>query len=206
MPKTEARVHRFSFYERAVHWLAAFSFLYAALTGLALWSTNLYWLATVFGGGEAVRAWHPWGGVIFSLVLGTMFLKWSRQMRLDKDDRTWLRRAHRYAVHDESGLPEAGRFNAGQKMLFWVQCVATLLLFASGLVLWLPEAMSQTLRLAAIATHSATALLSIFGIIVHIYMGTAAVPGAFRGMIRGWVPSGWARAHHPKWHRKITKR
>ena len=90
--------------------------------------------------------------------------------------------------------------------IFVMQCVATLLLFASGLVLWLPEAMSQTLRLAAIVTHSATAVLSIFGIIVHIYMGTAAVPGAFRGMIRGWVPSGWARAHHPKWHRKITKR
>ena len=105
MASIEERIRRFSFHERAVHWLAAFSFLYAALTGLAMWSTNLYWLAAVFGGGEAVRSWHPWGGVIFSLVLGVMFSNWARQMRLDKDDRTWLRRAHRYAVNDESGLP-----------------------------------------------------------------------------------------------------
>ncbi len=205
MARIEERIRRFSFHERAVHWLAAFSFLYSALTGLALWSTNLYWLAAVFGGGEAVRSWHPWGGVIFSLVLGVMFSNWARQMRLDKDDRTWLRRAHRYVVNDESGLPEAGRFNAGQKMLFWVQSTAAVLLFASGLVLWFPEAMSQPLRLASLVTHSATAVVSIFGIIVHIYMGAFAVPGALRGMIRGSVPAGWAKAHHPKWHRKISK-
>ena len=43
------------------------------------------------------------------------------------------------------------------------------------------------------------------GIIVHIYMGTAAVPEAFRGMIQGWVKPGWAASHHPKWYRGISK-
>lgn len=69
MPTTEEQtVHRFSFYERVVHWLTALSFLYAALTGLALWSPRLYWIAAVFEGGETVRAWHPLGGrVLYSL-------------------------------------------------------------------------------------------------------------------------------------------
>jgi len=49
------------------------------------------------------------------------------------------------------------------------------------------------------------AVLAIGAIIVHIYMGTAAVPGAFRGMIQGFVPPAWARSHHPKWYRDVTK-
>ena len=207
MPKrAEDRIPRYSFPERAVHWMAALSFLYSALTGLSLWSTHLFWLATVFGGGSTVRRWHPWGGALFAFVLGCMFSLWSRQMRLDRDDRRWLRRAHKYAVHADAGLPEAGRFNAGQKMLFWMQGAVTLILFASGVVLWFPEWMPRTLRLAAVLVHPMAAIASIGAIILHIYMGTAAVPEAFRGMIQGWVRPGWAAAHHPKWYREISKR
>jgi len=190
---------------RVIHWAAAFAFVYAGLTGLALWSPRLYWLTWVFGGGETVRAWHPWSGVVFTLFLAAMSRGWASQMRLDGPDRRWLRQAHRYAVHDEEGLPEAGRFNAGQKMLFWVQCLSTLLLLASGIVLWWPQQMPRSLLLASILVHPAAAIVSIGAIIVHIYMGTAAVPGAFRGMISGWVRSEWAASHHPKWFRETTK-
>jgi formate dehydrogenase subunit gamma len=206
MTRNEERVPRFNFQERAIHWLAALSFLYAALTGLALWSPRLFWLASIFGGGNTVRGWHPWGGLIFSVALGFMFRNWAGQMRLDAEDRAWLRQAHRYATHDEEGLPEAGRFNAGQKMLFWTQSTSTLFLFFSGLALWFPETMPRSLRLAAILIHPIAAIISIGGIIVHIYMGTAAVPEAFRGMIQGWVRPGWAASHHPKWYREIRKR
>ncbi len=199
------RIERFSFGERVAHWMTALSFLYAALTGLSLWSHRLYWLASVFGGGETVRRWHPWGGIVFALALGLLFRNWAREMKLDADDRRWLRKAHRYAVHDERGLPEAGRFNAGQKTLFWFQTIVTLALFVSGVVLWWPEAMARGLRLASVLIHPVAASLSIAGIILHIYMGTAAVPGALRGMLRGWVAPEWARSHHPKWFRQIGK-
>ena len=106
MRPDEPKVDRFSVAERVTHWLVALSFLYAALTGLALWSPRLYWLAAVFGGGPTVRGWHPWGGVAFAAFFAFMFRAWNRQMRLDSDDRLWLRLAHRYAVHDETGLPE----------------------------------------------------------------------------------------------------
>jgi len=206
MSEIEDKIDRFSFVERVTHWLAALSFLYAALTGLSLWSHRLYWLAPVFGGGETVQAWHPWGGLLFALTLGYMFRNWAGQMRLDREDRRWLRQAHRYAAHDDSGLPEAGRFNAGQKVLFWVQSVTTLLLLGSGVILWWPHSMTQGLRLTAILVHPVMAIVSIGAIIVHIYMGTAAIPEAFRGMTQGWVRSGWAAAHHPKWFREISKR
>src|SRR5687768_5630630 len=191
----EQRIPRFDATERVVHWAAAIAFLYVALTGLALWSHKLYWLAAVFGGGPTVRAMHPWGGVVFALVLALMFRRWAAPMRLDADDRLWLRKAHKYATHNAAGLPETGRFNGGQKMLFWLQSVAAILLLASGIVLWFPETMPRVLRLAAVLIHPLAAIAAIGGIIVHIYMGTAAVPGAFRGMIQGWVRPGWAASH-----------
>ena len=205
MSEASQKLVRFSFAERARHWMAALSFLYAALSGLALWSPHLFWLSTVLGGGETVRRWHPWGGVVFGVALGLMFRNWAREMKLDADDKVWLSNAHKYAVHDEEGLSEPGRFNAGQKMLFWLQSLAVIVLIATGVVLWFPEAMPRALRLAAILVHPAVAVLSIGGIIVHIYMGTAAVPGALRGMIQGWVRPGWAASHHPKWYRDISK-
>ena len=206
MKATEDRIQRFDAAERAVHWAAAVSFLYAALTGLALWSHKLYWLAWVFGGGSTVRALHPLGGCVFLLALALMFRRWAGQMKLDAGDRRWLRLAHKYAVHDETELPEAGRFNAGQKALFWLQSGAAILLLASGLVLWFPEWMPRPARLVAVVLHPLAAIASIGGIIVHIYMGTAAVPEAFRGMIQGWVKPGWAASHHPKWYRQTQGR
>jgi formate dehydrogenase subunit gamma len=146
---------------------------------------------------------HPWGGVVFVLALALMFRRWAGQMKLDSEDRAWLRHAHKYAVHDEAGLAEAGRFNAGQKILFWLQSIAAAFLLASGIVLWFPETMPRTLRLAAVAVHPIAAIAAIGGIIVHIYMGTAAVPEAFRGMIQGWVRPGWASSHHPRWYREM---
>lgn len=201
----DRRIVRFSVTERFVHWTAALAFVYVALTGLALWSPRLYWLASVFGGGTTVRAWHPWVGILFAAVLAVMFVKWAGQMRLDADDRRWLRKSHRYAVHDHAALPEAGRFNAGQKALFWLQSTATLLLLATGIVLWLPESAPRALREASVLIHPIAAIGSIAGIILHIYMGTAAVPKALRGMIQGWVTPGWAALHHPKWYRETRK-
>jgi len=199
------RIVRFSVVERSVHWLVALSFAYVTLTGLSMWSPRMFWISALFGGGTTARAWHPWSGVLFGAAFAVLFVRWASQMMLDRDDRKWLARAHRYAVHDHSDLPEAGRFNAGQKMLFWMQFVALVLLVASGFVLWLPESTSRVLREGAILIHPAGAVVSITGIIVHIYMGTAAVPRALRGMIRGWVTPGWTAFHHPKWYREIRK-
>jgi formate dehydrogenase subunit gamma len=202
---TDGWLLRFTFRERVVHWTVALSFLYLALTGLALWTPKLFWLAAVFGGGEAVRWGHPWAGVIFVLALGAMFQNWSRDMRLDGDDKLWLRKAHLYAMHDKAGLPEPGRFNAGQKTLFWFQSAAAVVLLASGVILWFPEIMPRALRVAAILLHPAAAVASIAGVILHIYMATAATPGALRGMVEGSVPPRWAAAHHPKWYRENSR-
>lgn len=206
--KTEmarSRMVRFSLAERISHWMVAISFVYAGLSGTALWSKAMWWTAGVLGGGEMIRAWHPIAGIVFSLLLARLFYMWNRAMRLDADDREWLKVGHKYAMHMVEGVPESGRFNAGQKSLFWLQSTSATLLFASGIVLWFPELMPRTLRLAAVLVHPIAALASLGGIIVHIYMSTLVVPGAFTAMTRGWVSPDWAKSHHPKWYRESSK-
>ena len=199
------RIERFSLAERVTHWLVALSFVYAALSGLALWSPRLYWVAAVLGGGSTVARWHPWAGLLFAGVFATMFRRWQGQMRLDADDKLWLRHGQRFIMHEESGLLESGRFNAGQKSPFWMQAAAGLALLASGIVLWWPEMMPRWLRVAAVLVHPVAAVVAIGGLVVHIYMGTAAVPGALRSMVQGWVSPGWARLHHAKWYRELRR-
>jgi formate dehydrogenase subunit gamma len=200
--KTTNKILRFDAVERAVHWLVAITFIYAALSGLSLWSRKLYWIAAVLGGGETVRAMHPIVAIIFAVFFARMFFQWRSQMSLDADDRVWLAKSHQYAVNQEEGLPESGKFNAGQKMMFWMQAVFTVLLLITGVILWYPELMPRSLRLAAVLIHPVAAIGAIGGIIVHIYMGTAAVPGSIKAMVRGFVSARWAAAHHPKWFRE----
>ena len=67
VPQRVPRGHilRYTFRERLVHWLAALSYIYLLLTGLAFWSPWLFWLAVVLGGAPVSRMLHPWIGLIF---------------------------------------------------------------------------------------------------------------------------------------------
>ena len=196
------KIPRFDALERAVHWLVAITFIYSALSGLSMWSRKLFWISSVLGGGVTVRYMHPLIALIFAAAFLRMFFKWASQMKLDADDREWLANSHKYAMNQEEGLPEAGKFNGGQKMMFWMQALFTVLLLASGVVLWFPEYMPRALRLIAVLIHPLAAIGAIGGIIIHIYMGTAAVPGSIKAMVRGVVSPRWAAAHHPKWFRE----
>ena len=84
-----------------MHWIAAGSFLYVALTGLALWTTQLFWLSHLFGGGEATRRWHPWGGLLFAFVLAVIVRKWFEDMKLNHDDRIWIKKLQKYVTYDD---------------------------------------------------------------------------------------------------------
>jgi Cytochrome b subunit of formate dehydrogenase len=117
---SEDRVVRYTFVERLVHWLAGLSYLYLLLSGLALFTPYLYWIAAVLGGGPTVRFWHPWVGLIFIVGLVLMQLLWRQDMGFTEDDRRWIADARDYIENRDERLPPAGRFNAGQKQFYWV--------------------------------------------------------------------------------------
>jgi formate dehydrogenase subunit gamma len=206
MGTDRAEIQRFSLAERIIHWLVAIAFVYLMLTGLALFTPHLFWLAYVLGGPTTIRIWHPILGVIYALVLLRMFLMWLRDMKIDAEDKAWMKDINKYIRNEDEGLAEAGRFNAGQKLLFWLQVIAGALLLLSGIPLWFPESFGALLRQISILVHEIAALAVIGGIIVHIYMGTAVVRGSLRAMISGKVTTAWAKLHHPRWYRQVTSK
>lgn len=209
-PDTElddGRIVRYSFNERVMHWIAGVSYVYLLLTGLAFWSPWLFWLAALVGGGTIAREVHPWAGVVFQLAVIWMYLTWSGQMRTTARDREWLHEVGHYVRNEDDQLTPEGRYNAGQKMLFWGFAWLSLLLTASGLVLWWTDAVParwQLLRLVAVIVHPICALLTIGLFMIHVYMGIVIERGALRSMTRGDVSAAWARRHHRLWYDEVT--
>lgn len=200
-------VVRYTAGERTNHWIVAIVFVLAALSGLAMFHPALFWLSNFFGGGTWTRILHPVIGLI--MMLAFLFLAASvwKDNRLQDRDWKWLRQMKDVVNNREEKLPEVGRYNAGQKLLFYVivGCMVGLLL--SGLVIWRAYfAMYFSvgiIRLAAVV-HAASAFVLICAIIVHIY-AAIWVKGSVDAMTRGTVTPGWAWKHHRAWFRQITK-
>ena len=202
-------VLRYTLVERTVHWLAALTYGYVLLTGLAFYTPHLYWMATLLGGPQTSRFWHPWIALLFFATVLWMLQMWIADMRITAIDRGWGRKIGYYIRNEDEELPPVERFNLGQKYFFWVMLWAGVLLVASGAVLWFPELVPsrlRTIRYAAVLVHEALALLTIGAFIIHVYMGTAMVRGGFTSIIRGEVSSAWAKAHHRLWYERVSGR
>jgi len=202
------RILRYSFRERLTHWLAAISYVYLLLTGLAIWSPWLLWIGVVLGGLTISRILHPWVGVIFFLATLLMYRIWGRQMRTTERDKEWWDALPHYIRNEDDKVPAEERFNGGQKSLFWgfLWCGAVLLL--TGLILWEPQWIPWSLRwlrLLAVLLHPIAALLTIAFFLIHIYMGLAIEPGALGSIVRGDVSRPWALRFHRAWYERLVR-
>lgn len=199
-------VLRYAFKERLVHWMAGLSYLYLLFTGLAFWSPWLFWLALAMGGGEISRILHPWFGLVFFIAVLLMYSLWARQMGITDNDRAWFRSVNHYIRNQDDQMPPVGRYNAGQKLLFWGFFLCGILLFLSGLVLWFPEYIPWSLRwlrYLAVLVHASTALLTIGLFLIHVYMGVFAERGALDSVIYGDVTEDFAKRFHPAWYQEL---
>ena len=195
--------HRFA--TRAIHWTVALFFFLALFSGLPIWTPIFGWMAHLFGGLNVCRWLHPWAGVVFFVSAVVMFVHWLGEMRLEPNEREWLRLRKiveymRYQGED----PEVGKYNGGQKLFFFATALGALGLLVTGVVLWFPLSFPQVLRAASILLHDLTFILFAVAIVFHIYLGTAALPGTFGAMTRGTVTKAWARLHHPRRYRDVT--
>ena len=202
------RVLRYNFRERAWHWVAGISYIYLLLTGLAFWSPWLFWLAVVLGGGQVSRMLHPWIGLLFFIGVLQMYRMWARQMHFSPIDKQWMDSISHYVRNQDEQMPPAGRYNAGQKLLFWGFVIFGTLLLLSGLVLWFPEYLPWSLRwlrYTAVLVHASSALITIGLFLIHVYMGVFAERGAFGSVIRGDVSLAFAKRFHPSWYEELRR-
>jgi formate dehydrogenase subunit gamma len=200
-------VLRYNFKERLTHWVAAGSYLYLLLTGLAFWSPWCFWIAAMLGGGQVSRMLHPWIGLIFAVSVLVMYGMWASHMHVDENDKNWFKSVGYYVQNEDEKMPPAGRYNAGQKSLFWGFVVCMVLLLLSGSILWEPQYFpwrSVTAMRIAILIHASSALLTIGLFLLHIYMGVFAERGALDSMVHGDVPLNFVKRYHPGWYKEIT--
>ncbi len=195
---------RYTANERTNHWLVALAFVLAALSGLAFFHPALFWLSNFFGGGPWTRILHPYIGLFMVVAFGFLAVAVWSDNRMRPEDWKWMRQWEDVVNNREERLPEVGRYNAGQKLVFFliVICLGGLLL--TGLVMWRAY-FSFGLRPVRLASllHAICAFVLICGIIVHIY-AAIWVKGSVRAMTRGTVTPGWAWKHHRAWFREIT--
>jgi formate dehydrogenase subunit gamma len=201
-----ATLVRYGAGERTNHWLVALAFVLAALSGLALFHPALFWLSNFFGGGPWTRVLHPFIGLFMAIVFVFLAASFWGENRMRPADWQWLRQYRDVVNNREERLLEVGRYNAGQKLLFFVIVACLLGLLLSGIVIWHAYFSLYfsvgVIRLASLL-HSVCSFVLICAILVHIY-AAIWVKGSLHAMLRGTVTPGWAWKHHRAWFRQIT--
>lgn len=200
-------VQRYNVNERVNHWVVAITFVLLALSGLALFHPAFFFLTNLFGGGTWSRILHPFIGVVMFVFFLMLAAKFWDQNRITSADREWKKHFGDILANKAKNLPEIGKYNIGQKYLFWVLVISIPVLLVSGIIIWQPYfAPGFSVGAARIASllHALAAFIAIIAIIVHIY-AAYWTKGSIRAMTRGTVTRAWARHHHPAWYKEVSK-
>lgn len=199
-------VDRYSVMARINHWITATTFVLLVLSGLALFHPALYFLTGIFGGGSNARAVHPWIGVALILAFIGLFLRFWRFNLWERNDSVWLTRVRDVLAANDENLPELGKYNAGQKLVFWSMALLLTISLASGLMIWDQYFYQYTTidqKRLAVLVHALAAIAMICIWITHVH-GAVWVRGTVRGMVRGNVTGGWAWRYHRRWLRELV--
>jgi formate dehydrogenase subunit gamma len=133
----------------------------------------------------------------FALGLLVMFLLWVRDNIPNALDLEWLKAGGGFIG---SKHPLAGRFNAGQKGVFWITVLGGSAVAVTGYVLVFPFVVTDIAgQQLAHMIHGVLAMLMIAAILAHIYIGSVGMEGAVDAMTTGQVDFNWAREHHSLW-------
>jgi len=196
---------RFSVFERLVHWMTAACFILLAISGLNITFGRPLLLPLI--GPDAFTAWSQWAKYAhnylsfpFTLGVFTIFLMWIAWNIPNRVDVEWMKRGGGIVGHDH---PPADRFNAGQKMIYWIVVLGGTAVAVSGYILMFPFYGTNIAGMqVAQVVHGVAALLFVAVMLAHIYIGTIGMEGAFEGMWDGTVDVNWAKEHHRVWLEK----
>jgi formate dehydrogenase subunit gamma len=193
---------RFNTPERFVHWMTATCFIILALSGLNITFGKSLLLPLI--GPDAFTAYSQWAKyahnyLSFPFTIGVflIFLMWIAGNIPNRVDAEWLKRGGGIVGHDH---PPAYRFNAGQKMIYWIVVIGGAAVAVTGYFLMFPFYGTNMpgMQLAQII-HGVVSVLFIAAMLGHIYIGTIGMEGAFEAMGTGEVDVNWAKEHHRLW-------
>ena len=198
------QLQRYSAGQRSNHWAVVTCFVLAAVSGFALFHPALFWLTALVGGPQWARILHPYLGIaMFVLFLG-LFLAFVGANIWRKEDSAWLGSAGKLVSEGNAAdMPPVGKYNGGQKLVFWLFALCLNVLLVTGALFWqawFAPSVPIWLQRIAVVLHALAAFGLVLTVVVHAY-AAIWVKGTVQAMTRGTVSAGWARHHHPLWYR-----
>jgi formate dehydrogenase subunit gamma len=196
------KILRFKAFERFSHWLTAVSFVILGLTGLNITFGKILLLPVVGPDAfseisEVAKYLHNFASFAFMGGLVLITVIFFRDNLLERVDIDWLKQGGGFI---KSKHAPAGRFNLGEKLVYWFSVAAGVAVSVSGLLLLFPFYGTDIadMQLAQVV-HAVVAILFVALILGHIYIGTLGMEGAFEAMGSGEVDLNWAKEHHDLW-------
>ncbi len=196
------KILRFKAFERFSHWLTAVSFVVLGLTGLNITFGKILLLPLIgpeaFASvSQAAKYVHNFTSFAFVAGLILIAVIFFRDNLLEKVDADWIKQGGGFI---KSKHAPAGRFNPGEKLVYWLSVAAGVAVSASGFLLLFPFYATDIAGMQiAQVVHAVVAVLFIALILGHIYIGTLGMEGAFEAMGTGEVDLNWAKEHHDRW-------
>ena len=196
------KVVRFNAFERFTHWMTASCFIILAISGLNITFGKPLLLPLL--GPDAFTTWselakyaHNFLSFPFTIGVVLIFLMWVGGNIPNRVDVNWVKRGGGI-IGDEH--PPAYRFNAGQKMIYWIVVIGGGLSAVTGYLLLFPFYGTGIGGMqTAEVIHAAVGVLFVAAMLGHIYIGTIGMEGAFEAMGEGTVDVNWAKQHHRLW-------
>lgn len=202
-------ITRFNGFERFAHWLTATTFIILALSGLNV-TFGKYLILPLVGPqvfhviSDLAKLAHNYLSFPFTLGIVLMLLIWIKDNIPNGTDVAWAAKGGGLLG---KGHPPAGRFNGGQKLIFWTVVLGGGAIAASGFILMFPFYVTDMagMQLSQMV-HGIGGAIVIAIIIAHIYIGSVGMEGAFDAMGSGEVDLNWAKEHHSLWVEEVTKK
>ncbi|UVF22171.1 formate dehydrogenase subunit gamma (plasmid) [Microvirga terrae] len=199
------KIARYNAFERFTHWMTATCFVILALSGLNYIFGKRLLMPII--GPEAFSALSQWSKyahnfLAWPFIVGVLLMGavWIGDNVPNRVDWAWLKAGGGLFTNSH---PNAGRFNAGQKLVFWFAIIGGLVMAASGMTLLFPFTVTGVNGMQITqALHAIVGVLFITVMLAHIYIGTVGEEGAFEGMASGEVDLAWAEANHNLWLRE----
>jgi formate dehydrogenase subunit gamma len=196
------KILRFKASERFSHWLTAASFVVLGLTGLNITFGKILLLPLIGPDAfadvsQAAKYVHDFTSFAFMAGLLLIVVIFFRDNLFEKVDLEWIKQGGGFIKNKHA---PSGRFNLGEKLVYWLSLAAGIAVSLSGLLLLFPFFGTDIAQMQLVqVVHAVVAVLFVALILGHIYIGTLGMEGAFEAMGTGEVDLNWAKEHHDLW-------
>ena len=199
-------IHRMKRYEIIIHWFHLVFFLVLLITGMLMFVPRFFpFWGEVLKGSTLSKSLHHIFAIPFIITLPLITWMFWKPCKWEKNDFKWISKAGGYLGHIFKDVPEAGEFNAGQKLFFYFTVLSGIVFAISGTIMWqarnLPPALVRWMYIA----HDLSMLIVVLFFVAHVYLSSIGAPGSIQLLFTDNVSHKWAKLHHPRWYKEVKK-